>query len=818
MVASKAARVMGAQYQTFADAAILEATIHTLTVAQAKALLKDLNNAPESICGRLAVSGNKPELINRLIGAMKARKDQGDIRGYQLFRDFLCRYKVPSSQRCNYPSTPGGTLHAGGGRTLGGTPSSKFSAPAAPSASHSSHLHAGAAPSSSSSSTIPAARPSASATVSKINFRPSPFWEIKQFVCQPVQCAEAPTNADRRTASIILTFTAEQLETLKQPNHQVKLFCTTYEAQAASLSGRNPAPLDFPLACEARVNGTTLTVNLRGSKKHVGRVPPPNLNKDKALVLVPNRPNRVDLTYTNAPKKHVLVAAICQVTSAETLVEQLKRRQFTTKEEVLSKMRREAEDEEIQEGAATMSLKCPLSYMRMTTPCKSNFCPHVQCFDAYSFFSVNEQSPSWTCPVCNRTIKPEDVVIDGYVADILKRVPQDEETVIVEPDGAWRTADGKVSSTGTALPTPAANTPVPDPLARRESADDVKPSVVTRSNDRGSPDEIVLLDSPSPPPASNTGQEQAAPLAQPASGGTLHSHHHQQHQNGSAHVRGAASTPASTSAPKAPIPTSTNLAGATSHLSPAPTSGRANGGPIIDRMELLASSSTSQASSSARASPMITAEVIDLTLDSDDDAEPSVPVRPPPSRTNGVAVPSQPPARNWVDPARAANFATPVRTGPFTSPYPRAEDTPEEDQIRPPGKRSRYEPSADPRLANGVRPHAGLTVNAATSPSASALPPPPTAHAPGMNGIRSHANGHGVPQPLSAAAAPGPVPAPPHASAPAPVTALAPTMSATTSVPPSAAPPANDDWMDTDTQDHERYFDDDDDDWWSSGA
>lgn len=69
--------------------------IRALTVAQAKALIKDVNNEPEATCGRLALSGNKPELINRLITSLTERKNQGDIRGYSKFRTLIQRYKGP---------------------------------------------------------------------------------------------------------------------------------------------------------------------------------------------------------------------------------------------------------------------------------------------------------------------------------------------------------------------------------------------------------------------------------------------------------------------------------------------------------------------------------------------------------------------------------------------------------------------------------------------------------------------------------------------------------------------------------------------------
>ncbi|EST06874.1 Zinc finger, MIZ-type [Kalmanozyma brasiliensis GHG001] len=699
----------------FADHAILLDSIRSLTLAQAKALIKDLNNEPEATCGRLIVSGNKPDLLNRLAKALGDRKSQGDIRGYQRFRTLIYRYKsppiAPPAYRNGASSSAGtyGGLSAPGAysahpQVLGGTPANRPSGLAS-----SSYSPIAPVPSVASTS-----RPVGAAGSARINFRPSPFYEIKQFVSSVVQCPEAPTQADRKNVPIFVSLNAEQVQQLSTPKYQLKLFCTTTEAHAASLSGRNPATIEFPLTCEARVNNTTLSINLRGSKKHIGRVPPPNLNKDNALVLREARPNRIDLTYTNAPKKYVLVAAICEVTSVETLVGRLRSKQLRSKEDVLSRMRKEAEDDDIQTGAATMSLKCPLSYMRINTPCRSIHCSHVECFDAESFFSMNEQSPSWACPSCHKIIKPEELLMDGYVDDILKKVPQDQDSVIVEPDGSWRTLDGKISSNGAAneQQPSAEGTPLEDRLLCRDS-EDIKPGAGAAGKQNGtkkaSP-EIVLLDSPSPPPTAG-------------------------------------------SAPNGPIPRSAQSVGSTgvsisAHAGARPAAAAA---PRHERIELLSSST----STSARNSPAVGAgDVIDLTLDSDDESEPSVPTRP--AQSNGA--PAHAPrggnhhlhanAGAASTSSRPGGFtsyaspstATPSRTGPFAAAIARVDATPEDEQIRRPGKRPRTEAiptPSDPRLVNGQRPgHSAASAERRTSLPASYLDT-------GANGSRRNGNEDG---------------------------------------------------------------------------
>lgn len=590
-----------------------------------------------------------------------------------------------------------------------------------------------------------------------------------------MQCPEAPTQADRKNATLFVNLTAEQVEQLKRPTFQLRLFCTTVEAHAASLSGRNPAVIEFPLTCEARVNNQTLSLNLRGSKKNVGRVPPPNLNKDNALALKEGRPNRIDLTYTNAPKRHVLVAAICQVTNVAVLVERLRSTQFRSKEDILSRMRKEAEDDDIEAGAATMSLKCPLSYTRIQTPSRSKHCSHVQCFDAESFFSVNEQTPAWDCPVCHKHIKPEDLLMDGYVDDILKKVPQDEESVIVEPDGTWRTSDGRVSSSGTAQVTPAAEgTPLQDRLLGGDS-EDVKPRIDGIGKPNGarklSPEEIVLLDSPSPPPQPDPAASSTTSVRPQTSAASSLGSAQQGLRNGSV--------------------------SATSHaLAPPAASSLRH-----ERIELLSSTSTS-----ARASPASGAgEVIDLTLDSDED-EPSVPTRSAPS--NGSYAPSHAASSSSnranisssaITPSRgmfpnSTNPTTPNRTGPFAAAMERVEATPEDEQIRRPGKRPRTDgiPTAsDPRLVNGRLPGtSGVEEGRRVSIPASYLD---------VGGSGSRLNG-GTQEPPAGGD----------------MTAAGETATSTYRHPGTAQgageAEGDDSWMDKTTSDHDQYLDEDE--WW----
>lgn len=96
-----------------------------------------------------------------------------------------------------------------------------------------------------------------------------------------------------------------------------------------------------------------------------------------------------------------------------------------------------AEDPDIVATSSVLSLKCPLSFTRLATPCRGIACTHNQCFDAASYLELQQQAPTWTCPICNRPLVWDNLVLDQYVDDILRDTSRSTEQVTIEPDGRW---------------------------------------------------------------------------------------------------------------------------------------------------------------------------------------------------------------------------------------------------------------------------------------------------------------------------------------------------------------------------------------------
>ncbi|KAJ7596981.1 PINIT domain-containing protein [Mycena floridula] len=314
-----------------------------------------------------------------------------------------------------------------------------------------------------------------------LRFKESPFFQVDQSVSPIVECPESTSATDRRQQSVSFTLTPEQSNKMRDGRYQLRLFCTSSTFYSANPNFRpNTAPclVEFPPTCEVRVNSVQLTANLKGLKKKPGTAPPPDLGK----YIRTGSQNRIEMVYVNSQqpvpsKKFYLVVMLVESTSVARLVNGLKETNFKTYAEIQQKMRDSIlDDDDIVAGPQKMSLKCPLSFMRVGTPCRSSKCVHPQCFDATSWYSVMEQTTTWLCPVCEQVLDSKDLIIDGYFSEILNQTSDDVDDVVVEADGEWHTADNKFGSAAWKAKHPPATKATP-PSPRKPAA----PPVATAS-------------------------------------------------------------------------------------------------------------------------------------------------------------------------------------------------------------------------------------------------------------------------------------------------------------------------------------------------
>ncbi|KAK9067963.1 hypothetical protein SSX86_012074 [Deinandra increscens subsp. villosa] len=129
-------------------------------------------------------------------------------------------------------------------------------------------------------------------------------------------------------------------------------------------------------------------------------------------------------------------------------------------------------DNEIVEGPSIISLNCPISFRRITTPVKGHLCKHLQSFDFDNYVDINSRRPSWRCPHCSQSVCYTDIRIDQVMAKasnlevkVLKEVDATVSHVKISADGSWKAVNEcddhedkqKVKSHSHQEPTPPSN-------------------------------------------------------------------------------------------------------------------------------------------------------------------------------------------------------------------------------------------------------------------------------------------------------------------------------------------------------------------------
>ena len=77
-------------------------------------------------------------------------------------------------------------------------------------------------------------------------------------------------------------------------------------------------------------------------------------------------------------------------------------------------------DDDVSTAGDFMSLKCPVSQLRLRVPARGVHCEHLQCFDLASALLTMHKQAFWNCPLCDKPLRfPRDVYVDETVRSAL---------------------------------------------------------------------------------------------------------------------------------------------------------------------------------------------------------------------------------------------------------------------------------------------------------------------------------------------------------------------------------------------------------------
>ena len=285
----------------------------------------------------------------------------------------------------------------------------------------------------------------------RLNFKESPFYTVLEHLtpimetkgvffyklliltlnltCVINQASVRESTRDQVDCKIILRADlTDQL--VRDTTTRVMIYCAS-----DPLSPFSKADIAFPYQVEIKVNMDEIKANLRGLKNKPGSTRPADITD--LLRKRAGYENTVTVTYALTQKRFHLIGNLVRQHSVEELVVKLRSGKNISKEQVVREMISRVQDTDIQATSSIMSLKCPISTLRIEVPCRSTVCSHNQCFDASSFLQLQEQAPTWTCPVCYKIVNFEALTVDQYVNDILQQTPKSIDHVMIEPTGKW---------------------------------------------------------------------------------------------------------------------------------------------------------------------------------------------------------------------------------------------------------------------------------------------------------------------------------------------------------------------------------------------
>ncbi|KAL0482677.1 E3 SUMO-protein ligase [Acrasis kona] len=95
------------------------------------------------------------------------------------------------------------------------------------------------------------------------------------------------------------------------------------------------------------------------------------------------------------------------------------------------------DDDIIVDSAEVISFRDQVSMDRIELPAKGIHCVHKSIFDLATFLQLGESSHVWNCSICDRPLPFDDLIIDPVIHDILSKVDETVDKIILHPDGTF---------------------------------------------------------------------------------------------------------------------------------------------------------------------------------------------------------------------------------------------------------------------------------------------------------------------------------------------------------------------------------------------
>ncbi|TPX45183.1 hypothetical protein SeLEV6574_g04022 [Synchytrium endobioticum] len=271
-------------------------------------------------------------------------------------------------------------------------------------------------------------------------FKISPYFEVIDRVAPP-KIGDCRHSTVPFRIDFILS--ADVISRLQSPVGQkvsdYLLYLFVGPADLPSSSAADPStaniPFEYPPSALVYCNMQLLQGKHIGYKKKANTAMPADITRLINL----NSWNKVEIRHNAAEKRYLALVQLVKKVPISDIVAKIRVTKFVTKEQVLNSRKQEqsGDDDDVIATTDTVNLKDPVSRFRIGVPTRSIACKHVQCFDAETYYRMNETLPTWTCPVCSRVLQQDEIICDGFFQDILDNTTESDDAVEVQPNGQW---------------------------------------------------------------------------------------------------------------------------------------------------------------------------------------------------------------------------------------------------------------------------------------------------------------------------------------------------------------------------------------------
>jgi len=150
--------------------------------------------------------------------------------------------------------------------------------------------------------------------------------------------------------------------------------------------------------------------------------------------------NTLKITWSEEPHEYLAGVYVAQKLTWNDLLVELKKRPVRASDKTKELIKKSMEnDADMGVDSMFATVKDPLTKLRMKLPARGVDCIHMQCFDAIQFLQMNEQKQTWTCPLCKKKLKFENIEVDEFFLNMLEspNLSEECENVILLKDGTW---------------------------------------------------------------------------------------------------------------------------------------------------------------------------------------------------------------------------------------------------------------------------------------------------------------------------------------------------------------------------------------------